>query len=425
MRINKKLTLFSLFVISIIAFLFFYESIFPPGFRCYIQPFENVEILTNTNNLQYKVISSDKTLGLIEIQFDEDDLKTKPTLTLINKGYDSIIYNTERYHKENLPVFIFDKEDQTHHFSNYIKTGKQPKSVTFLDSLHVSVPLLHDNGINIINIATGEVKRVQPPYKWARKKGFVETLVIEERREFWVSQMFANAIHVFDLDTYDFKQTITINGKWPKTLEFDPFRNCVYTGNWRSKDISVIDLKSKKDIYSFKLDQIPRGLSLTPDGNFLYVCQFSDSDMLKIDLNKNEPVNRFGEVGSKRHVVITKDGKRLYVSDLGAMKIEVYNTKNDSFIKKIKVFDKPNTIVLSHDENYLYVSCRGPNNPTLGYTKKGLEMGRIYLINTKTLTVEDFWEGGNQPTGLDISPDGKHIVLSDFLDDVLRVYKTN
>lgn len=425
MKINKKLTLFSLLGIVIIAFLFFYESIFPPGFRCYIQPFENVEILTNTNNLPYKVISTDKTFGLVEIELEEDDLKAKPTLTLINKGYDSIVYYTEKYDTKNPPVFIFDKKDQAHHFSTYIKTGKQPKSVAFLDSTNVCVPLLHDKHINIINIATGLVKRIQPPHKWAKKKGFVETLVIAERREFWVSQMFANAIHIFDLDTYDYKQTITINGKWPKTLEFDSYRNCVYTGNWRSKDISVIDLKSKKDIYSFKLDQIPRGLSLTPDGKFLYVCQFSDSDMLKIDLNKKEIVNRFGEVGSKRHSVITKDGKRLYVSDLGALKIEVYNTTNDSLIKEIKVFDKPNTIVLSQDENYLYVSCRGPNNPTLGYTKKGLEMGRIYIINTKTLAVENFWEGGNQPTGLDISPDGKRVVFSDFLDDALRVYRIN
>jgi len=32
-------------------------------------------------------------------------------------------------------------------------------------------------------------------------------------------------------------------------------------------------------------------------------------------------------------------------------------------------------------------------------------------------------EAGNQPTGLDVSPDGKKIVLSDFLDNRIRVYE--
>jgi DNA-binding beta-propeller fold protein YncE len=32
-------------------------------------------------------------------------------------------------------------------------------------------------------------------------------------------------------------------------------------------------------------------------------------------------------------------------------------------------------------------------------------------------------EGGNQPTGLDVSPDGKYVVSTDFLDHAMRVYE--
>ena len=31
--------------------------------------------------------------------------------------------------------------------------------------------------------------------------------------------------------------------------------------------------------------------------------------------------------------------------------------------------------------------------------------------------------GGNQCTGLDVSPDGNYLAFSDFLDNTIRVYK--
>lgn len=104
-------------------------------------------------------------------------------------------------------------------------------------------------------------------------------------------------------------------------------------------------------------------------------------------------------------------------------KIEVYDLKERKVQKTIPVFDKPNTIALSPDGKYLYVSCRGPNNPTEGYLKKGLVLGRVYVIDTTTDTVKEFWEAGNQPTGLDISPDNRYLVISDFLDHQIRVYR--
>ena len=94
---------------------------------------------------------------------------------------------------------------------------------------------------------------------------------------------------------------------------------------------------------------------------------------------------------------------------------------NDVLLKKINVYSHPNTIQLSPDNRYLYVSCRGPNNPK-SYLIKGFHMGRIYVIDTVSLEIQEFWEGGNQCTGLDVSHDGSKIVFSDFLDNAIRVY---
>ena len=105
-------------------------------------------------------------------------------------------------------------------------------------------------------------------------------------------------------------------------------------------------------------------------------------------------------------------------------RVEVYNMKTNRLIKTMKTYYRPNTIVLSPDHNRLYVSSRGPNNPKT-YLMKGPHFGKVHVFDTTTFKQIDVWQGGNQPTGLDVSPDGCTVVSSDFLDRRIRVYRYN
>jgi sugar lactone lactonase YvrE len=69
----------------------------------------------------------------------------------------------------------------------------------------------------------------------------------------------------------------------------------------------------------------------------------------------------------------------------------------------------------------LFVCSRGPNNP-VDWTAKGPLFGKLYCLDPLTLAVTDWAWGGNQPTGLAISPDGRFVCFSDFLDARLEVY---
>jgi sugar lactone lactonase YvrE len=57
------------------------------------------------------------------------------------------------------------------------------------------------------------------------------------------------------------------------------------------------------------------------------------------------------------------------------------------------------------------------------YTQQGPEWGSVLLFDTETGKVLDAIVGGNQPTALGVSDDGRVLVFSDFLDDRLRVYR--
>ncbi|MBW0435622.1 YncE family protein [Leptospira yasudae] len=395
-----------------------------------IHPYKGTVIKTREEVLPFKVLETDKNIALVELQVPVYSDGKGLELKLSSPGFQNSSFSVKNAEELNEKLIALDKEGVTHRFTARFKTGMQPKSVRFIDNTRLAIPLLEDEGMDVLNILTGETVRLAPPEKYKKKLGFVETIAIPEHNELWVSQMQANAVHVFDLKTLAYKATVDLTGKWSKILLYDPIRDLVYCSNWISEDISVIDRKTKTETRKTDKIGLPRGLLLSKDGKELYIAQFSASNQESsggrlgiYSMEKEKLIDTIGPPGNKRHIVPGPTEDKIYVSDMCCSKIEVYDLKEKKVQKSIPVFDKPNTIALSPDGKYLYVSCRGPNNPTEGYLKKGLVLGRVYVIDTATDTVKEFWEAGNQPTGLDVSPDNRYLVISDFLDHQIRVYR--
>jgi len=111
----------------------------------------------------------------------------------------------------------------------------------------------------------------------------------------------------------------------------------------------------------------------------------------------------------------------LYYDDMRYAIAYKYDWANRELLAETKIFSHPNTMKLTPDGRYLYVSCRGPNNPK-GYIYPSEVNGVIQVIRTDTFEIIAQWEQGNQPTGLDISPDGKYLATTDFSSHRLNVY---
>ncbi|EMM72294.1 lactonase, 7-bladed beta-propeller domain protein [Leptospira weilii str. 2006001855] len=395
-----------------------------------IHPYKGTVIQSGEETVPFRILETDKNIALVEMKLPVYKDGKEVELKFSSPGFQSSFFRVKSAEELNEKLIALDKEGITHRFVARFKTGIQPKSVRFIDNTRLAIPLLEDEGMDVLDIRTGETIRLSPPEKYKKKLGFVETIAIPEHNELWVSQMQANAVHVFDLKTLVYKTSIDLTGKWSKILLYDPIRDLVYCSNWVSEDISVIDRKTKVEIRKTDKIGLPRGLLLSKDGKELYIAQFSASNQESgggrlgiYSMEKEKLTDTIGPPGNKRHIVPGNAENKIYVSDMCCSKIEVYDLKEKKVQKAIPVFDKPNTIALSPDGKYLYVSCRGPNNPTEGYLKKGLVLGRVYVIDTTTDTVKEFWEAGNQPTGLDISPDNRYLVISDFLDHQIRVYR--
>ncbi|HNE21261.1 MAG TPA: hypothetical protein PLF85_16195 [Turneriella sp.] len=169
-------------------------------------------------------------------------------------------------------------------------------------------------------------------------------------------------------------------------------------------------------------------MAFSADGNTMVAAMFggkTDADQAGrtalIDLNTQKITSTIISGGAHRHAVRLRTGADVFaVSDMA--KNRVYFIENYKKVDETKVFSNPNTIVESPDGKYLYVSCRGHNNPK-SFLIKGPDFGKVMVIDLATRKVVEEIEGGNQPTGLDVSPDGKYIVSTDFLDHAMRVYE--
>jgi DNA-binding beta-propeller fold protein YncE len=164
----------------------------------------------------------------------------------------------------------------------------------------------------------------------------------------------------------------------------------------------------------------PRGLYVTPDGAKLYVAGFDQGEIEVFDLESFDSRVIHSSGGHMRHLVGDPRRGLVYGSDMGTNEAVVVDTATDEVRLLAATDDTPNTIDLTPDGRVLAVSNRGMDNPE-SYYLPGPQWGSIILIDTRTGAYLDAVVGGNQPTGLDISQDGKWLAYSDFLDDRVTV----
>jgi len=316
--------------------------------------------------------------------------------------------------------------------SAIVATDKRPKSVEFTpDGRYLVVAHLSGAGLKIFDVKTGAlVASPAPPKEWAIKQGFVETAFPPGREEIWVSQMYTDRIHVFSLVNFSYLRTFRCGGTFPKVILAHPDGR-VFVSNWLSHTVSVLSPDGSKVLASLKTSGIPRGMACSMDGTKLYVANFENGTIEVFDAYGTRRIDvlfdgsrGLPKGGAKRHLVVDPVRNRLYASDMARASVFAYDLDSGTLLAEVSMAPgaKTNTIAVSPDGRWIYVSTRGPNNP-VDYEIKGPAFGELVVIDADSLEVTERHWGGNQPTGLAVSPDGRTLAFTDFLDHRLEVYR--
>lgn len=300
--------------------------------------------------------------------------------------------------------------------------GKQPKQVIFSpDSKFVVLPLLEDEGFDIFSLDEKKViKRIRPP-EYA-KLGFAEGLFVPSKQAFFVSQMTTGNIYEYSYPGFEYRRTIATKGTWSKFIAYNPKYDVIVVSNWVSNDVSVIDFDTGEVKKLIKTKAAPRGMVFVDDNESLIVLSFDGGTIEKFSMKTYERIDSvYIEKAAMRHIVTDAAQTKAWVSDMYHADVLELNLKTFKIEKKYHVFNNPNTIDIFGDR-YLCVSCRGPNNK-VDYTKRSPVDGKIIVIDTAEKKQLCEIQGGNQPTGLALSPVQDMLVFSDFQDAALELYK--
>ena len=337
-------------------------------------------------------------------------------LTLSRAGYNRlteplVLDRDRRVH------WWLDPAGLLHHKLGVVGTGPAPKQVAFTpDGRELWVTLLGGHGVQIFDAATlrpeGEVR--------LGRYGAVEVIFSRDGNTVYASQMESASVFEIDRRTHRVRRQMPTKGVWSKVMALSPDERTIYVANWVSNDISEIDLTSGRVRRRLPTVATPRGLYPSPDGTHLYVAGFAHGELAYVDLRTGRSTTLLRTGGAMRHLAGDPGHGRLYADDMASDEAFVVDLRTQRVRRLARTDSTPNTIDLSPDGRVLYVSNRGRNGSN--YYLPGPEWGSVLAIDTRTGRILDAIVGGNQPTGLDVSPDGRRLAYSDFLDNRVTLY---
>ncbi|MCE5191041.1 MAG: PEGA domain-containing protein [Actinomycetia bacterium] len=341
------------------------------------------------------------------------------TLSVALAGYNTLTRAIFIDEPVALDLFL-DPEGQILHGLGTITTKGAPKGVSVTpDGSEAWTSILNGPpSIEIFNPRTGrKIGEVD-----IGKYGAVEVIFNKAGTLAYTSQMETAKCFEIDVKTRKVLREFKSGSAWTKWVQLSPDEGTLYASNWSGDDVSVIDLTTGKLVKRIRVSNTPRGMYATADGKTLYVAGFDSGYLDRIDLATGTMRTVFKSGGALRHIVADEGTGRLFISDMSQDKVWVHDMKTGATKKFVDVDEKPNTIDLSPDNKMLFVSCRGENNAK-SYYIPGPEWGSILVFDAGNAKPLDAVIGGNQPTALDVSDDGKLLIFSDFLDNRLRVYE--
>jgi YVTN family beta-propeller protein len=336
-------------------------------------------------------------------------------LTLSRPGSNTLTQRVLLDRDRSMDLWL-DPKGLLHHQVGTFETGSNPKQVAFSpDGKEIWVTLLGGHGVQVFDART----RKSLDQIRLGQHGAVEVIFTRDGSTVFASQMESASVFEIDRATRKVRRQFHTKGAWTKVMALSPDERTLYAANWSSDDVSAINLASGK-VKLLKTVRTPRGLYPTPDGRRLFVAGFADGEIQRIDLASGASKVLVRTGGAMRHLVGDPKAGRLYADDMATSQAFVVDLATERIRQLAKTDRMPNSIDLSPDGKVLYVSNRGKNGRC--YCAPGPEWGSVLAIDTTSGKVLDAMVGGNQTTGLDVSPDGRTLAFSDFLDNRVHLY---
>lgn len=289
---------------------------------------------------------------------------------------------------------------------------------------------------NFTHYPNGEIKAFQgKPVESALSNDGKYLFVPYYRRTFDINAQDPSALAVIDTQS-DEIILMTETGPLPKMVTLSNDGNLLAITHWGDNTVGFLDISDKnpKNWYHLKPVTIGKKLNLNysltnsvdrdtgsgyslrgtvflPGDSIMLVCGMGGK-LAVVDIKKMEWIGMVPTLDRLRHIVL--EGNKIYMSrnatgEVLSMELdsvlnaistqrETSRTFKIGGIKSVKVGGGARTLKTSPDGKYIFVACNSSSS--------------LYVVDAESMKVIGNIRVDSYPVGLDVSPDGKWIVVT-------------
>jgi len=256
-----------------------------------------------------------------------------------------------------------------------------------------------------------------------------------------LKQEMDDKIYVIDLKAKPIKLAGTVTvGKQPSGLSINPAGTLVLVANRADKSISVLSIKGTevKLIDTVDMGDSVSHVVFTPDGKRALATKFPAHKVSLLDVNGDKvtytkldlptgqwPYNVVVAPGGK--IALTADNGGAGSSDGSVDTVSVVDLELNParIIDRVVVGDGPEGLAISPKGNVAAaLILAGSNNPSAYFYKKHGSVSVLSIVGKKVTKVGDV-EVGGLPEGMAFTPDGKYLVVGNYIDQDLSILKVD
>jgi DNA-binding beta-propeller fold protein YncE len=249
----------------------------------------------------------------------------------------------------------------------------------------------------------------------------------------------ADSVHVIDLKANPPKLAATVKvGKQPSGLSFNPAGDLALVTNRADKSISVLKVKGTdvKVIDTIEVGGNVTHVVFTPDGKRALAVKFNDHKVSLLDVAGDKvtytkrdlptgqwPYNLVMVPSGK--IAITADNGDNGASDGSVDTVSVVDLElvPPRIIDRVVVGDGPEGIAVSPKGDVGVTAVLEGSNMKDAYFHKRNGTLAVLAIKGKKVTKVDTIEVGALPEGAVFTPDGKYLLVGNYLDQDISILK--
>jgi len=250
-----------------------------------------------------------------------------------------------------------------------------------------------------------------------------------------------NKVYVIDLKANPPKlaNTVTV-GKQPSGLSFNPAGNLALVTNRADKSVSVLSVNGTdvKLLDTIDMGGIVSHAVFTPDGKRALVTKFNDHKLSLLDVNGDKVTYAKLDLPTglwPYNVAVAPDGKIALTADNGGAGSSDGSVDTVSVVDlelnppritdRVVVGDGPEGLAISPKGDVaVAIILAGSNNKNAYFYKRNGSVSVLSIKDKKVTKVGDV-EVGGLPEGVVFTPDGKYLLVGNYLDQDISILKVN